>query len=207
MEIRSYAEMSHIVDEMFDKYVTNPTFLTGLGCGLSIGLLCVFFNKSRRKIAPSTTNLLATNNEEISTNEKQNNKADNGVRRRKTHLADGDGEYKMVLAIRTDLKMGKGKVATQCSHAAILAYQQALRIDPKILKEWEYAGQKKITVKIDSEKEMLELQQKARAIGILTSIVRDAGRTQVAPGSKTVLAIGPASNDLIDQVTGDLKLY
>ncbi|XP_044738639.1 peptidyl-tRNA hydrolase 2, mitochondrial-like isoform X4 [Chrysoperla carnea] len=192
MEIRSYAEMSHIVDEMFDKYVTNPTFLTGLGCGLSIGLLCVFFNKSRRKIAPSTTNLLATNNEEISTNE---------------HLADGDGEYKMVLAIRTDLKMGKGKVATQCSHAAILAYQQALRIDPKILKEWEYAGQKKITVKIDSEKEMLELQQKARAIGILTSIVRDAGRTQVAPGSKTVLAIGPASNDLIDQVTGDLKLY
>lgn len=103
--------------------------------------------------------------------------------------------------------MGKGKVATQCSHASILAYQQALKIDPKTLKEWVYSGQAKITLKIDNEEDMLALQKKARVYGLLTSIVRDAGRTQVAPGSKTVLAIGPGSVELINKVTGDLKLY
>lgn len=43
--------------------------------------------------------------------------------------------------------MGKGKVAAQCSHAAVAAYKAA-RKHPKILKAWEESGQAKITLKV-----------------------------------------------------------
>lgn len=55
--------------------------------------------------------------------------------------------YKLTLVIRTDLKMGKGKVAAQCSHAAVAAYKAA-RKQPKILRAWEKSGQAKITLKV-----------------------------------------------------------
>lgn len=55
--------------------------------------------------------------------------------------------YKLVLVIRTDLKMGKGKVAAQCAHAAVTAYKSVMK-HPKILRAWEESGQPKITVKV-----------------------------------------------------------
>jgi len=55
--------------------------------------------------------------------------------------------YKLILIIRTDLKMGKGKIAAQCSHAAVAAYKAA-RKHPKILRAWEKSGQAKITLKV-----------------------------------------------------------
>ena len=54
---------------------------------------------------------------------------------------------------------------------------------------------------------MVALYQDARRVGLLSNIVHDAGRTQVTPGSKTVCAVGPGPVDLIDRVTGHLKLY
>lgn len=68
-------------------------------------------------------------------------------------------------------------------------------------------GGTKITVRIDSEKEMLELSERAKELGVLCSIVRDAGQTQVAPGSRTVIAFGPAPKSVLDLITGHLKLY
>jgi len=37
-------------------------------------------------------------------------------------------------------------------------------------------------------------------------IVEDAGRTQIAAGSQTVLAIGPAPVKVLEEITGHLKL-
>lgn len=54
----------------------------------------------------------------------------------------------MVLLIRNDLKMGKGKVAAQCAHAAVAAYKSASRCNKNVLKPWEYGGQPKITLKV-----------------------------------------------------------
>lgn len=54
---------------------------------------------------------------------------------------------------------------------------------------------------------MLQLSERAKKMGVLSSIVRDAGQTQVAPGSRTVLAIGPAPKSVLEQITGHLKLY
>lgn len=68
-------------------------------------------------------------------------------------------------------------------------------------------GGTKITVRIDSEEDMLQIHEKAKELGILSSIVRDAGQTQVAPGSRTVIAIGPAPKSILEQITGHLKLY
>lgn len=68
-------------------------------------------------------------------------------------------------------------------------------------------GCAKITVKIDSEEELLELDKNAKLHDVLSSIVRDAGQTQVAPGTRTVIAIGPGPKSEIDKITGHLKLY
>lgn len=58
-----------------------------------------------------------------------------------------DDYAKLVLIVRNDLKMGKGKVAAQCAHAAVAAYKQAKK-HPAVLKSWENCGQTKITLKV-----------------------------------------------------------
>ncbi|KAJ3206427.1 Peptidyl-tRNA hydrolase protein 2, mitochondrial [Dinochytrium kinnereticum] len=123
-------------------------------------------------------------------------------------LDDAVGElWEQILCVRTDLEMGKGKVAAQCCHATLAAYNEMMQRDPEGLKRWERHGQPKITLKCPSEDELIKLQQKAQSLGIVAKVIRDAGRTQIAPGSKTVLAVGPAPKDRVDEVTGHLKLY
>ncbi|KAL8233129.1 hypothetical protein R6Q57_002907 [Mikania cordata] len=120
-------------------------------------------------------------------------------------LAEIIEDFKMVLVVRNDLKMGKGKIAAQCSHATLGLYKKILYRAPKALNRWEMCGQVKVVVKIESEDDMLELQKRAKSLAIPTHIVIDAGRTQIAPNSRTVMAIlGPA--DMVDDVTGGLKL-
>ncbi|OMH78650.1 Peptidyl-tRNA hydrolase 2, mitochondrial [Zancudomyces culisetae] len=76
-----------------------------------------------------------------------------------------------------------------------------------MLKAWELTGQAKVTLKVDSEEEMMEMYKKAKKLGLTAEYICDAGRTQIAAGSKTVLGVGPYTADVIDQVTGHLKLY
>uniref|UniRef100_A0A0N7ZD84 peptidyl-tRNA hydrolase n=1 Tax=Scylla olivacea TaxID=85551 RepID=A0A0N7ZD84_SCYOL len=122
-------------------------------------------------------------------------------------LAEGSGEMKLVLVVRNDLKMGKGKAAAQCSHATLKAYKQLQKRNKNLLRAWEMNGQPKVVVKIDDEASLMDLSALAREAGLTVSVIQDAGRTQIAPGSRTVVGIGPGPIDLIDQVTGHLKLY
>jgi PTH2 family peptidyl-tRNA hydrolase len=46
----------------------------------------------------------------------------------------------------------------------------------------------------------------AEAKGLTTSLVTDAGLTQVPPGTTTCLGIGPAEVKDVDPLTGDLGL-
>lgn len=57
-----------------------------------------------------------------------------------------------------------------------------------------------------SEDDLDMLQAKAISLGLVAEVIADAGRTQIAPGSHTVLGIGPGPKSLMDQVTGGLKL-
>lgn len=123
-------------------------------------------------------------------------------------------ECKLVLVVRTDLGMTKGKIAAQCSHATLACYKTLSRAAEKapsspeaqILKRWERHGQAKIAVQIKSQDEMLELMGKARSLGITAEVIADAGRTQIDPGSLTVLGVGPAPKSQVDLVTSHLKL-
>ncbi|OAL39232.1 hypothetical protein AYO20_01550 [Fonsecaea nubica] len=120
---------------------------------------------------------------------------------------DSTEEVKLVLAVRTDLGMGKGKIAAQCSHATLACYKYLLNhvTSAPLLKRWEWGGQPKIAVQVKSEEELETLQAQAISLGLCARIIHDAGRTQIAAGSATVLGVlGPKS--VVDQVTGHLKL-
>lgn len=112
----------------------------------------------------------------------------------------------MILVVRNDLKMGKGKIGAQCGHAAVGAYQNCMRRFPSLVRRWDDSGSAKIAVKVDSEEELMQVFRAARDKNLNTCLIRDAGRTQIAPNSKTVLAVGPAPVGEINQVTGHLKL-
>lgn len=116
------------------------------------------------------------------------------------------GPSKMVLVVQGDLKMGRGKVAAQCSHGTLAAYRQAQQHTPSLLQAWEDTGQTKVVLKVDTEEEMLKVVEDAKRKGVPVVSVRDAGRTQVASGSLTVVAVGPAKLKDVDSVTGHLRL-
>ncbi|WP_435317364.1 peptidyl-tRNA hydrolase Pth2 [Haloarchaeobius sp. TZWSO28] len=111
---------------------------------------------------------------------------------------------KQAIVARTDIGMGKGKLAAQVAHASLSAYEDAGR---KARNEWKGSGQKKVVLKASGERELFELADKAEREGIPHAIIRDAGHTQLDPGTVTALAVGPADDDLVDRVTGDLSLY
>lgn len=117
-------------------------------------------------------------------------------------------ECKMVLVVRTDLGMTKGKIGAQCSHAAIACYKRLLFSNPTshTLRKWEKEGQAKVTLQVKSQEELVTLHAMANSLGVVAEIITDAGRTQIPSGSQTVLGIGPAPKNIIDQITGSLKL-
>ena len=69
------------------------------------------------------------------------------------------------------------------------------------------SGQAKVALQCKSEDELLMLQAAAVSLSLTAKVIHDAGRTQIAAGSATVLGIGPGPKSIIDQVTGGLKLY
>lgn len=110
---------------------------------------------------------------------------------------------KQAIVMRTDLKMGKGKIAAQACHASLEAYKKADKID---IKKWEVEGQKKVVLKVSSEEELMKLYGIVKFEGLACSLITDAGHTQIEASTKTCIGIGPASDEAIDKVTGDLKL-
>ena len=113
-------------------------------------------------------------------------------------------KMKQVILVRNDLKLPKGKMAAQCSHAAVEA---AFNSDKKKVAEWRKEGAKKIILKVKDEKEMIKYLQKAKDAGLKTALITDAGMTVVAPGTKTCVGIGPAPSNMIDKITGNIPLY
>jgi PTH2 family peptidyl-tRNA hydrolase len=115
-------------------------------------------------------------------------------------------EFKQVMAVRTDISMGKGKLAAQVAHAAVEASRDTERKKPSWFRAWWEEGQAKIVVKAGSESELHDLRRKAEELGIPTALIVDRGLTQIAPNTATCLGIGPGPAELVDRVTGNLKL-
>ncbi|RMG24986.1 MAG: peptidyl-tRNA hydrolase [Methanobacteriota archaeon] len=115
-------------------------------------------------------------------------------------------EAKQVIVLRTDLKMGKGKMVAQGAHAAVRAAFKAKRQHPQWFDRWERLGSKKVVCKVNSEEELRGLFQQAQSKKLPVSIINDAGLTQLEPGTTTAIAIGPAPADQVDAITKALKL-
>ena len=112
-------------------------------------------------------------------------------------------KYKQVIIVRGDLNISKGKLAVQVAHAAILGYLSA---EKNIRKKWLEEGQKKIVLRAKNLEELLKIKSDAEKIGLKAEVVRDAGLTELEPGTVTALVIGPDEKSRIDEVTGRLPL-
>ncbi|ORC85324.1 peptidyl-tRNA hydrolase, PTH2 family [Trypanosoma theileri] len=154
-------------------------------------------------------------------------------------LAHRGEPLKMTLVVRKDLKMGTGKIAAQCAHAAVAVVEDIQSRRPSEmytntkegekekgggkdpsewdvedlnglwvswLDAWMFAGSTKVALQCESEERLMEALRAAKRESLPHALIRDAGRTQIAPGSKTVLAVGPAPVSLVDRVTGHFKL-
>jgi PTH2 family peptidyl-tRNA hydrolase len=114
-------------------------------------------------------------------------------------------EYKQAIILRSDLGMDKGKLVSQGAHASIASAYKTMQKNPEIFREW-MGSMKKIVLKVSGEKELMELKIRAAKAKLVAEIIRDAGRTQVEPGSVTALGIGPDTDDKVDAIIKDLKL-
>ena len=116
-------------------------------------------------------------------------------------------EYKLVVVVRTDLGISKGKMAAQVAHAAVNCALKSKKSDSSNFNKWFSEGQKKVVVKGQNDSTLQDLQRHAREVGLVSSLVTDAGLTEVPPGTVTCLGIGPASDSKIDSITGDYALF
>ncbi len=111
--------------------------------------------------------------------------------------------YKQVIIVRKDLNLSKGKLAVQAAHASLDSYKNA---NEKTKTEWEREGEKKVVVKVEGLKELLDIYKKAKEMDLPCSLIRDAGKTELPPGTITALGIGPCKEKDTDKITKKLKL-
>ncbi len=117
-------------------------------------------------------------------------------------------EYKQTIIVRSDLKMSPGKLAVQVAHASVDAVLKSLDNDKwrKWLNEWIVQGMKKVVVRVDNERKLLDLYEKCLSLEVPCSLIRDAGRTELEPGTLTAVGVGPAPSRIIDKISGNLPL-
>ena len=105
------------------------------------------------------------------------------------------------------MNISKGKAAAQASHAAVAAAIKSEREKRQEFETWWRTGQKKVVLAVDSEVELLDLEAKLRATGVIVVKIDDAGRTQLPPGTTTALGIGPHVQKKVEEITSGLKLF
>ena len=112
-------------------------------------------------------------------------------------------EYKQVILVREDLKLTRGKMSAQASHASVAAVLKSHKDD---IKKWQDQGMKKVILKVKDKEELYAYKQKAEDAGLVAALITEAGLTHLEPGTTTCLGIGPDKAEKIDKVTGMLSL-
>lgn len=112
-------------------------------------------------------------------------------------------ELKQVILVRKDLKLSKGKMGAQIGHACVEA---VLKSDKKLVSEWRTLGQKKVVLEVQTKDDLYKFLQEAKNNNLTTALIKDAGHTEIKPGTQTCLAIGPDYENKIDKITKNLKI-
>jgi peptidyl-tRNA hydrolase, PTH2 family len=111
--------------------------------------------------------------------------------------------YKQVIIVRKDLKMPKGKLATQVAHAAV---ECVLISEKEKIREWQEEGMKKVVLKVENEKELIKYFRLAKDNKLKSAIIKDSGKTFFKEPTTTCVGIGPDDEKKIDTVSGKLKM-
>ncbi|PLB38230.1 aminoacyl-tRNA hydrolase PTH2 [Aspergillus candidus] len=191
-------------------YVVATAILAGItGYFIGQGSTLGFFSANEKEGWPNSYNVKVhrDSSDEEYDDESEEEEEEEGDGSELANFDNSNEEVKLVLVVRTDLGMTKGKIAAQCSHATLACYKYLTTHTPtsSMLRRWERQGQAKIALQTKSEEEMELLQAQAISLGLCAQVITDAGRTQIASGSRTVLGVlGPKS--VVDGVTGHLKL-
>lgn len=111
---------------------------------------------------------------------------------------------KQAIVLRKDLKLGAGKLAAQACHASLGAYRKAKKADSK---KWHLKGEKKVVLKVYGTRQLKGILTKAKKARLPVVLIKDAGLTEIRPGTLTAVGIGPAPDEKIDKIVGKLKLY
>lgn len=122
---------------------------------------------------------------------------------------------KQVILVRTDLNMGAGKIASQVAHASMKVFFDRKTMDGRRMEimltsdmyDWVDGEFTKVILAVDNEDQLLVNYVNAQNAGLPCALIQDNGHT-VFNGVKTftTAAIGPANPDLINKITGHLKL-
>lgn len=126
--------------------------------------------------------------------------------------------HKQAIVMANYLNMRKGKMIAQGAHAsmAALLHQGQRTADGSALiipmnqhvAPWLNAAFTKICLQADSEQQLKDLCQKAQSLDIPFALITDSGKTEFnGVPTITCAAIGPADKELVDQVTGNLRLF
>lgn len=110
-----------------------------------------------------------------------------------------------------------GKYCAQAAHAAMGAVFQLGKIedgkmiidlsDPAV-HSWITGRFTKITVYVETDQDLFDIQYKAQRENIPCALIQDAGLTEFdGVPTYTAVAVGPASAERIDAITGHLPLF
>lgn len=126
-------------------------------------------------------------------------------------------EHKQIIVMRKDLNMRKGKLVAQGAHASMGAILGQCKKDGDTLvldlkdermAPWLTGRFKKICVYVNTEQELLDIHEAAKAANVITSLIVDAGLTEFnGVPTKTAVAVGPDREDKIDALCKHLPLY
>ena len=109
---------------------------------------------------------------------------------------------KLVIFMRTDLNMSRGKIAVQSGHATAIAMRMATE---ETISAWFENNQTKIVLAINSYEELHQVKNRALTQGLPCYVVQDIGKTEVDPNTITCLVVGPAETKKLSKFTEGFK--
>lgn len=114
----------------------------------------------------------------------------------------GNGLY-LALLVRADMPMSRQDLAEQAARVVLGQFKkQHKRRDPN-LRPWEEGGHRMQVLAVGSQGDMLAHQAAARGLALPTHTYATLSKEQ-GRGQRSVMAIGPAPAELLDQVTAKL---
>ena len=113
----------------------------------------------------------------------------------------------MVFLCRVDLQLSPGKLAVQCAHAAVGSLQQAKKTHSRMVQRWNDSASRKICLAVDDEDELKYYLEQVQEASLPFALIKDAGLTEVAPGTTTVLGVRPGPRQTMDAIFQSLKIY